>query len=45
MEWFFEDGGGVVRLKRAVCGTSKRAIWFFEEGGVVWHFRDGGVAL
>ena len=40
--WYFEES--------ARCGTLKRVVWYFEEGGVslmrvVWYFEDGDVVL
>ena len=41
------QGWSVALMRRGWCGTSKRVVWDFEEGGtlkwVVWYFEDGGV--
>ena len=26
------------------CGTLKRVVWYFEEGGI-WYFEDAGMRL
>ena len=31
--WYFEEG--VVALQRGWCGTLKRVLWHFKEGGMV----------